>query len=118
MTKQAIVILAGTEGHDNLGRMVNGLQTASEFAQDEEAELELIFDGAGTSWIPVLEDPDHDAHGLYQQLKGNSVVCDYCAGAFEVDAAVNEAGLERRDEHHGHPSMKSLVEDGFDVITF
>jgi hypothetical protein len=48
MTKAAVIILAETEGHANLGRVVNGLETAREFAEADGDEVELVFDGAGT----------------------------------------------------------------------
>jgi hypothetical protein len=118
MTKAAVVILAGTEGHANLGRLVNGLETAKEFAETDGDEVELIFDGAGTQWIPKLEDPDNDKHELYQAVRENASACDFCSGAFGVDDAVNDSGVVRLDDHDGHPSLRSLVADGYEVITF
>lgn len=118
MAKAAVVILAGTEGHANLGRIVNGLETAKEFAETDGDEVELIFDGAGTQWIPELEDPDSDPHELYQAVKDNASACDYCSGAFGVDDAVNDSDVVRLDDHDGHPSIRSLVADGYEVITF
>jgi hypothetical protein len=118
MAKAAVVILAGTEGHANLGRLVNGLETAKEFAETDGDDVELIFDGAGTQWIPELEDPDSDHHELYQTVRENASACDYCSGAFGVDDAVNDSGVVRLDDHDGHPSHRSLVADGYEVITF
>ena len=48
MTKAAVLILAGTESHADVGRLVNGLETAKEFADTDGDDIELIFDGAGT----------------------------------------------------------------------
>lgn len=48
MTNAAIVILAGTESHADVGRLINGLEAAKEFAETEGDDVELIFDGAGT----------------------------------------------------------------------
>ncbi|WP_408960486.1 DsrE family protein [Natrinema sp. 74] len=118
MVKTAIFILAGTESHSDLGRLVNGLEAAREFSENDEDELELIFDGAGTQWIEELEDEDHDYHDLYQSVQGEAAVCDYCAGAFGADEAVEDAGLVRIDENEGHPSIRSLVDDGYEIITF
>jgi len=118
MTKTAVVILAGTEGHANLGRLVNGLEAAKEFAETDGDEVDLIFDGAGTQWIPELEDPDNDKHELYQAVRENASACDFCSGAFGVDDAVNDSGVVRLDDHDGHPSLRSLVADGYEVITF
>jgi len=118
MAKTAVIILAGTESHADVGRLVNGLETAREFAETDGDEVELIFDGAGTEWIPKLEDEDGDHHQLYRSVRDDASVCDFCAGAFGVDEAVDDAGVVRLDDHDGHPSIRSLVEDGYEVITF
>lgn len=118
MTKAAIIILAGTDGHENLGRLVNGLEAAREFAESDGDEVELIFDGAGTQWIPELEDESSDHHELYLAVQDDTSVCDYCSGAFGVEDAVADADVVALDEHDGHPSLKSLVDDGYEVITF
>jgi hypothetical protein len=89
----AVAIPAGTEGHESASYPVNGLETAKEFAQTESDELELIFDGAGTEWIPELEDEDSDYHELYQSVRDDASVCDFCAGAFGVEEAVADSGL-------------------------
>jgi hypothetical protein len=118
MANAAVVVLAGTEGHENLGRLVNGLQTAKEFAETDGDSVELIFDGAGTQWIPELEDEASDHHELYQAVKSSTSVCDFCSGAFGVADAVGEADVQVVDEHDGHPSMRSLVADDYEIITF
>ena len=118
MTKAAVIILAGTESHADTGRLVNGLEAAKEFAENDEDELELIFDGAGTEWIPELEDEDSDYHELYQAVRDDTSVCDFCAGAFGVEDAVADAGLVTLDEHEGHPSVRSLVDDDYEILTF
>ena len=117
MTKAAIVILAGTDGHENLGRLVTGLETAREFVQAGD-EVEVVLDGAGTQWVEELEDPENDDHDLYRAVKDDVGVCEYCAGAFGADAAVEDAGLVTFDDHDGHPSIRSLVADGYEVITY
>ncbi|NHN49367.1 hypothetical protein G9464_17490 [Halostella sp. JP-L12] len=118
MAKAAIVILAGTESHTDTGRLVNGLEAAREFAENPDDELELIFDGAGTQWIPELEDEDHEYHDLYQPLSDEAAACDYCAGAFGVDDAIADAGVVTVDDNEGHPSIRSLVDDDYEIITF
>lgn len=118
MVKAAVVILAGTESHADAGRLVNGLETAKEFAETGGAEVELVFDGAGTQWIPELEDEGGDYHDLYLAVRGNTAVCDFCAGAFGVEDAINDAGVAALDNHDGHPSIRSPVDDDYEVITF
>jgi len=117
MTKAAIIVLAGNESHADNGRVFNALTTAKEFAEAGD-EVELIFDGAGTQWIPKLEDEDHDYHELYQSLREETSACDFCAGAFGVDEAIDDAGVVTLDDHDGHPSIRSLVDDDYEIITF
>lgn len=117
MTDAAIVVLAGIESPADLGRVVNALQTVTEF--DEEGDdVSLIFDGAGTQWVRELEDEDHDYHALYAQVSHLAEVCDYCAGAYGVDEAVEESDAGRIDDYEGHPSIRSLVDDGAEIVTF
>ena len=117
MTKAAILVLAGTESPADLGRVVNAMQAAREF-QEAGDDLELIFDGAATQWVGELEDEDHDYHALYRSVREDLSVCDYCVSAYGVDDAVAGSDLDRRDEFDGHPSVRSLVTDGYEVITF
>ena len=118
MANAAIVILAGNESHADYGRLANALEAAAEFAETDGDDLELIFDGAGTQWIPELEDEDSDYHELYRTVRDDAATCDYCSGAFGVADAVADSGLTVLDEHDGHPSVRSLVDDGYEVITF
>jgi hypothetical protein len=115
MVKAAIVVLADTE--TGLSHVVNGLQAAKEF--DEEGdEVEIIFDGAGTQWIPELEAEDHDYHDLYDAVSEHVTACDYCTDSFEVGDEVGESDADRVGEYEGHPSVRDLVADGYEVITY
>ena len=118
MTKAAVIVLAGTESHVEEGRLVNALETATEFAETEGDEVELVFDGAGTQWIPELEAEDSDYHELYLAIRDDAAVCDYCSGAFGVSEAVEDAGITVLSEYDGHPSIRSLVDDDYEAITF
>ncbi|MXV60895.1 hypothetical protein GS429_02165 [Natronorubrum sp. JWXQ-INN-674] len=117
MPDAAIVVLAGTESPSDLGRVVNGLQTGQEFVAAGD-NVEIIFDGAGTQWIPELEDESHDYHSLYAELTEHMSACHYCANAYEVANPVEESPAELLDEHEGHPSIRSLVTDGYEIITY
>jgi hypothetical protein len=44
--------------------------------------------------------------------------CAYCAGAFGAQDAVREEGIPVLDEFDRHPSLRRLVAEGFQVITF
>lgn len=118
MAKIAIVVLADTESHGDLGRAVNALMTAQE-AGEAGDEVRLIFDGAGTKWIGELANPEHRSHRLYQGVKGLITgACSHCASAFGATAAVQAEGLSLLDEYQQHPSLRRLVANGFQVLIF
>jgi hypothetical protein len=47
-----------------------------------------------------------------------SGVCSYCAGAFGVKGDVQACDVQLLGEYEGHPSFRSLVAAGYQVITF
>ena len=118
MAKAAIVILADTETKGELGRVANALTTGKEFKEAGDEAL-IVFDGAGTRWIPELSNPDHQYHDAFESAKDQiQGACSYCSSAFGVKEEVQEFGVTLLDEHEGHPSLHKLVSQGFQVITF
>jgi hypothetical protein len=53
MHKVAVLILADSELHGDMGRITNSLEIAKEF-QEHNDEVQIVFDGAGTTWIGKL----------------------------------------------------------------
>ena len=118
MQKIGIIVLAGTEGRAALGRVVNAMETAKEFG-DAGDDVRLIFDGAGTEWIGKLADEEHSYHDLFEGVRDSvEGACRYCADAYGVLDEVESAGINLLDEHDGHPSLRRLVVDGYQLITF
>lgn len=84
MNKVAIVVLADTTEADGLGRIVNALMAAKEFAEGRD-DVQIIFSGAGTKWLVELVNPKHKLHEVYKNLKGHVTgACGFCATAFGV----------------------------------
>ncbi len=118
MNKVGIVVLADTESHGDLGRVVNALETAKELAENDD-DVRIIFDGAGTKWVVELSDEDHDAHGLYKAVEDHiDGACKFCAKAFGVINEIRKTDVELLAEYDDHPSLRNLIVDGYDVITF
>lgn len=116
--KAAIVVLADTETHEDLGRVVNALEAVKELKEARD-EVQLVFDGAGTKWVVELSKSDHQAHGLYEAVKDRvGGVCSFCAGAFGVKDQVLACGVPLADDYDGHPSFRKLLAQGYQVITF
>lgn len=111
MIAAALLILAGTEARADLGRVVNALQIARELDEAGDKVI-LIFDGAGTQWIPTLSDTQHKYHGLFEQTRGLVAgACSYCAAVYGVKDAI-EIKVELLDEFAGHPSVRKLMSQG------
>jgi hypothetical protein len=116
--KAAIVVLADTESYEGLGRIANALTATQEFKEAGD-EIALIFDGAGVRWIGELAQADHKYHDEFEKVRDTiGGVCRYCADAFQVKQQVEQAGLPFADDYKNHPSFRSLLSEGYQVITF
>lgn len=114
----AVVVFAGTERHEDLGRMLNSLQVVREHQVAGEA-VKLIFDGAGVQWIPQLSRKEHQLHAEFVAIKDALAgACAFCADAFGAREPIERLGIPLLDENDGHPSLRELREQGFDVVTF
>lgn len=116
--KIGIVILADTVSHEGFGRAVNGLETAKELKEAGD-QVQIIFDGAGTHLVPEFDNPEHKYHALFQSVRDKITgACDYCAGAFGVKEKVQKTGIKLLDEFDQHPSLRKLLADGYQILTF
>ena len=114
----AMLVLAGTETRADLGRVMNALQIARELHEAGD-EVTVIFDGAGTQWVPTLSDPEHKYHRLFDGVKERVAgACSYCAGAYGVKDEIESTEVPLLDEFDGHPSMRKLISNGYQVLTF
>jgi hypothetical protein len=115
--KAAILVLADVESHGELGRVVNAMIAAKEFKEARD-DVQLIFD-AGTQWPGVLSDEKHKAHNLYDSVADTIAgACGYCAGAFDAKESLHHAKVHLLNEYEGHPSIRTLVSEGYQVLTF
>ena len=116
--KAAILVLADVESHGDLGRVVNAMIAAQEFKEAGD-DVQLIFDGAGTQWPGVLSEGTHKSHQLYASV----------ADRIPAPAATAPGHSARRTACtgrrctcwtliRGHPSIRSLLADGYQVLTF
>jgi hypothetical protein len=118
MPKAAIIVLADTETAGDLGRVVNALTTAKEFKEVND-DVAIVFDGAGTKWIPELAGTDHNYSELFGEVRDKVAgACAYCSKAYGVREGVEQASVELLDEYERHPSLHGYASDGYQVITF
>ncbi len=118
MAKVAIVVLADTESHGDLGRVVNALEAVKEFKEAKD-DVQLIFDGAGVKWVVELSKPDHKLNGLFEAVKDRAAgACGFCAQAFGAQEKIPLCGIPLLEEFDRHPSFRRLVSEGYQIITF
>jgi len=118
MAKVGVIVFADTETHADLARVVNAMITVREFKENGD-EARLIFDGAGTKWIGELSKPENRSHALFESVKDRVAgACSFCSQAFGVREQVETAGIPLLDEYRRHPSIRRLVEDGYQVLIF
>ena len=118
MSKTAIVILADTESHSDLGRVSIAFENAKELKKAND-EVKIIFEGAGVKWIPQLVKEENKLHRSFEKLKDNIAgTCSFCSRAFGVKNAIQSAGIKLLDEFEGHPSLKHYIDNDYQVITY
>lgn len=118
MSKVAILVLAEEGSHESLGRIVNALEFAKEL-DEKDHSVRIIFDGAGTTFIPALQDPEHKAHELYNTVEELiDGACKFCSKAFGVIKEVNNSNIDLLDDYDDHPSLEKYIAQGYQVVTF
>jgi len=118
MAKAAIVILAGMDSHADNGRVLNGLEAARSSPRRTGTKSSSSSTARGPNGFRSREDEDHDYHDVYAAVEDEASACEFCAGAFGVDDAIQDTGVVQVDENDGHPSIRSLVDDDYEIITF
>lgn len=117
-TQLAAIIFCDTEGFEALGRVVNALEAVKEF-KTARRPVKLLFDGAGTKWVPKLSDPSHQLAGLFREVRDKVAgACAFCAGAFQVGSAITSAEISLLGEFDNHPSYLNLSREGYQIVTF
>ncbi len=116
--KVGIVILADTETKEALGRVLNALEFAKELKENND-EVRVVFDGAAVKWLPEISDGEHYVNPLYEAVKDKvDGACSYCASAFGVRQKLKQLNITFLDDFDDHPSLRNLIKDGYQVVTF
>ena len=123
MQKVAIIVLADSDVPEGRGRMAHALHLAKAL-QEANDEVKLVFEGIGVKWLDAFfkrEHPFTQNYGpIFDAIQDNIVgACDFCAkGRFGVGDSLTEAGFSFLGEEGGHYSMRDLVVEGYQIITF
>jgi hypothetical protein len=118
-TKHAVAIViysnVTTEAHSRAYRAFGFAAELLEAGDD----VAIIFDGGGTATLAAVLDPAHALHRAWSRvsaaLRG---ACDYCAKAYHVHETLTAAGVPMLKDHRGHASLRNLLVEGRQIITF
>jgi hypothetical protein len=82
-------------------------------------DVVVVFDGGGSATLAAVLEPGHKLHRPWQRaaaaLRG---VCSHCARGYGVADALTAAGVPMLTEDHGHASLRDLLLEGRQIITF
>ena len=117
MHKLAIVICSRLEGAGQ-----SAVYRALMFVQELQRagdDVAVVFEGAGSTAAAELSLPSHRFHAIFADVR-RSVrgVCRFCAGAYGVLGEIEAAGLPLLAEDRGHASLRSLLDEGRQIVTF
>ena len=123
--KTAIVILSDPKSgsEESLGRLFNALAVAYDGKQRGD-EVTILFQGTGSRWIGQLDNKEHPAHALFEEVKDHvaGVSCG-CADVFGATEEVEKSGFDLITDNPvpgtpGLPSLQKLLADGYTILTF
>lgn len=117
MHKIALVIYSKLEGPGR-SAVYRAMMFADELIRAGD-DVVIVFDGAGSHALAELIKPDSDLNRVWAKaapvLRG---VCSYCAKAYGVKDALEAAGIPMLTDDHNHASLRALLNEGRQIITF
>ena len=115
--KVALVIFSTLEGAGNAA-VYRALGTAKEF-KDAGDDVKIVFDGSGVETAAAISQKDNGLNASYEAVKDTVLgACGFCVKAHKVSEQIEAANIPLLTENHGHASLRNLVVDGYQVITF
>lgn len=115
-THVAVVIYE--DAAKDLARAYRGLHTAAEFV-DAGDDVTVMYDGSGVDTLAAASAPDHQLHPLVEKLRPvTRGACAFCVQAHGVGDAIEAGGWPLLKEYKQHASVRNLVVEGYQVLTF
>lgn len=117
MHRVAIVVTSTLEG-PGLSAIYRALMFAQELHRAGD-DVTIVFEGAGSTAAAAMLDAGHRLHTLFAdvrpQVRG---VCRYCAKSYGVLDALEAAGVPLLADDRGHASLRQLLVEGRQIVTF
>jgi len=116
--RQRVGVVIYEDATKDLARAYRGLLTAKEFA-DAGDDVAVVYDGSGVDTLAAASTPDHRLHRLVEQLRPHTQgACAFCARAHGVEATLVQHDWPLLSDYEGHASVRRLLLDGYQVLTF
>ena len=113
-----LYILASPQTQEGMARFVNGFETARDLKR-RGADVRIVFDGAGTQWIPEISRPESKFYPLFQELQENiEGVCAFCSAAFGAREAAEQARIPLLEGPTGHVDLATRLMKGEPILPF
>jgi hypothetical protein len=117
VNKIAIVIYSKLEGGGK-SAVYRALMFADDLIRAGD-DVTIVFDGAGSTALADMIKPEIDLHRVWNKaapaLRG---VCAYCAKSYGVKDALEAAAIPMLTDDKGHASLRALLLEGRQIITF
>jgi sulfur relay (sulfurtransferase) complex TusBCD TusD component (DsrE family) len=104
------------------GQTIHALKLAKALAE-AGAEVELLFEGKGVTWLPRFLDRSEDSHpfvknygAVFDAVRPLAKACNMCCKRFDVRDAVAAAEIPILGEGSDHVDVARYVLDGYQVI--
>jgi hypothetical protein len=113
----AIVIFSKLEGAGE-SAVYRALMFVRELVEASD-DVEVIFDGAGTTALAAVCDESSPLHADYNRVReAITGACRHCARAYGVAEPIERDGIKLIGDYRGHASLRRLVDDGYQLVTF
>lgn len=117
-TKPRIAVVIYEDAAKDLARAYRGLMTATEFLEAGD-DVTVVYDGSGVDTLAAAQSTDHQLHRIVEKLRPSTLgACEFCAKAHGVIEPITAANWTLLSDHKGHASIRRLVVEGYQVITF
>ncbi len=114
--KIAVVIYEPIDS--DASRVYRGLKTALEFKQAGD-DVTVVFDGSGVETLAAITAPAHKMNPLAVALKDNiRGACGFCVTSHGVSDAVALGGWDLLTDYKGEVSIRNLVIEGYQILSF
>lgn len=117
------IINPGESAADN-GRTIHALKLAKQL-QDGAAEVVVMFEGQGVTWIDRFNTRTNDSHpfvkhygSAYDAVKPLMRACNMCCKRFESTDGVVAAGIPIDGEGTEHSDLGSLALEGYQIMNY